>query len=74
MIDHLKGAWRSMTIWFNVLFGAFVVNFDAVRDSLPQIQPYMTSALYNKLMLAAIIVNIALRFKTNQSLVSKARS
>lgn len=71
MLDHLKGAWRSMTIWFNVVFGAFITNFDAIRDNLPQIQPYLTPGMFGKLMVIAFVVNVLLRFKTNQSLADK---
>lgn len=71
MLDKLRGAWRSMTIWFNVLFGMAVANFDTIRDGLPQIQPYMTPGLFGKLMIAAFVVNIILRFKTNCCLSAK---
>jgi len=71
MLNHIKGAWHSMTIWFNVLFGALVTNFDTIRDSLPQIQPYMTPGLFGKLMVAGFVINVLLRFRTNQSLADK---
>lgn len=70
-MDKLKNAWKSWTIRFNLLFGAFVTNFDTIRDSLPQIQPYMTPALFGKLMVAAFVVNLMLRFKTTTSLADK---
>lgn len=73
MIDHLKGAWRSFTVWFNVVFGAIVTNFDTIRDSLPQLQPYLTPGLFGKLMVAGFIVNVLLRFKTSQSLAAKVK-
>jgi hypothetical protein len=71
MLDKLKGAWRSVTVWFNVIFGMIVTNFDAIRDNLPQLQPYLTPGLFGKLMVIGIVANILLRFKTNCDLAHK---
>lgn len=71
MMDHIRGMRRSATIWFNLIFGAFMSNFDTIRQSLPEIQPYLPASLFGKLMVVAFIVNIALRFKTNSSLADK---
>jgi hypothetical protein len=70
-MDKLRNAWKSWTIRFNLLFGAVVTNFDTIRDSLPQIQPYMTPGLFGKMMVAAFVINLLLRFKTSTGLESK---
>lgn len=71
MIDHIKGAWRSLTIWLNGLILALLPALDYAKDSLPQLADYLTPEHYKTIMLAVVGLNIALRFKTNGSLADK---
>lgn len=73
MLNHLKGALRSVTVWFNVMFAMFAENFDTIRDSLPQMQSYMTPAMFGKLTITCVVINLLLRAKTKQSLAAKVQ-
>lgn len=79
--EHLFGAKKSITIWFNGVIGAiwsvvtliqanpeFIATF---QDSLPQLQQYLTPGLYQNITALLVIGNIILRFKTNNSLADK---
>lgn len=73
--DKLRGAKRSLTVWFNAAMGAaLLVLPDAVSyavSNLPQIQPYMPDNLYKWLMAVAVVGNFLLRFKTSLPLEHK---
>lgn len=71
MLDKLKGAWRSVTIWFNGLLLALFPLVQMAHDSLPEIGQYLSPHLYQYVGLAVVVVNIALRFKTTSDLASK---
>lgn len=71
MMDKLKGAWRSMTIWFNSAAAVVVPGLPMLRDEFPQLQPYIPDHLYQYALGLIIVANIALRFKTNVDLAAK---
>jgi hypothetical protein len=73
MTDHLKGAWRSLTIWLNGLLLALIPALDYAKDSLPQLADYLAPERYKLIMLCVVGLNIALRFRTNASLAAKGR-
>ncbi len=67
----LKGAKKSLTIWFNSLMGAVVVALPMAQDSLPQLQDYLPANVYHYLMAALVVGNIILRFRTSSALADK---
>lgn len=71
MIDKLKNAWRSWTIWFNATMALAIPAMPAIADQIPQLQPYLSPALYQWLGGLVVAANILLRFKTNKSLADK---
>jgi hypothetical protein len=71
IIDKLKGAWRSVTIWFNGLLLASLPLYDAFKDSLPDMQEYLPGDIYKWVGVAVVVVNLALRFKTKTDLAHK---
>jgi hypothetical protein len=71
MIDHLKNSWKSATIWFNGILLAALPLVETAKDSLPQMQEYVTADIYKWVGLFVVISNIALRFKTSKPLSEK---
>ena len=65
MIDKLKGAYKSFTIWFNSV-GLLLLSL-AVTD--PLLVEYMGE---HGLILVVITGNMILRFKTSDSLADKS--
>lgn len=70
-MDHLKNAWKSLTIWFNGLLAAFVAGAPVLQEQLPQLASYIPADVYKQCMFVAIIGNIMLRFRTSNSLADK---
>lgn len=71
MMDKIKGAWRSMTIWFNGVAAVVIPGLPMLQDSFPQLQPYIPDHLYQYALCLLIVANIALRFKTTTDLAAK---
>jgi hypothetical protein len=75
MFESLKlkilGARKSFTIWFNTLAGAVLFNMPMLQMSFPQMQDYLPHNIYQYSMGLIVVVNIFLRFKTNDSLENK---
>lgn len=71
MLDKLRGAWRSVTIWFNGLLLAILPVLDYAKDSMPQLADYLPTEHYKAIMLGVVGLNIALRFKTTSDLAHK---
>ena len=67
----IRGAWKSLTIWFNGVLLAVIGLWPMVADALPQFAPYLDAGIYKIMMVAALIINLALRFKTNKPLQDK---
>jgi len=62
---------KSLTIWFNSIIGTLAVALPALQDSLPQLQDSLPPNLYQYAMVALVLGNIVLRFKTNSALADK---
>jgi len=71
MIDKIKNAWKSWTIWFNGVATAIVLGLPSAQDAFPQLQAYLPANVYKYAMAALVVGNILLRFKTNKSLADK---
>jgi hypothetical protein len=73
MMDSLRGALRSLTMWVNGLAATAVAALPTLRDDFPQIEQYLDHQVYRYAMGALIAANILLRMKTTTSLADKAR-
>lgn len=67
----LAGAWKSWTVWFNGIVLIVVPLLPVLADNLPQFQPYIPANLFKYAMLAVLVGNVALRFKTTTGLEQK---
>lgn len=71
MKDKIRNAWKSMTIWFNGVLASGIAVYDQVKDQIPQLQQYLTPETFKYIAVTAVLVNIALRFKTTKDLAHK---
>ena len=69
--SDLKRIHKSFVIWFNGLSAALITALPFAQDNFPQLQEYVSPAFYKHAMVAIIVGNIILRFKTNSSLRDK---
>ena len=67
----IKGAVKSVTMWFNGVAVAFVLAAPEIINIVPQMKPYLTDARFEQTMLVVLIGNILLRVKTKSSLKDK---
>ena len=71
-VANLKNSWKSKTIWANAISAALISALPYIaQELLPQLKPFLDASLYQKLGLAIVIMNFALRFVTNKSLAQK---
>lgn len=81
MREYLKDLWlkikadaarmhRSWTIWFNGI-GGIAALLPMASDQLPQLQDYLPDNFYHYAMVALVVGNILLRFKTTKALADK---
>jgi hypothetical protein len=71
--DWLRGALRSLTVWFNSVAGLLIVSLPEIERTLPQLSTYLGPELYKWLAIAVVLSNLALRAKTNKSLSEKGQ-
>ena len=71
MIDKLKNAWRSRTIWFNAILLAALPVFELALQILPQIQEFVPANVYKIVGVVAVVGNTVLRFLTQHPLEAK---
>lgn len=71
MKEKIKGMLRSWVIWFNGLMAALVAGLPMLQDALPQLVPFADDALYKRIGLFVVVINMLLRFKTHKSLAEK---
>jgi hypothetical protein len=70
MIDKIKGAYKSWTIWLNGI-GILLLEFaDSLQTTLPLVHEYIPQQAYSVLGIV-LAANILLRFKTSKSLADK---
>ena len=75
MWDKIKGMYKSTVIWLNGVLLAlmpFVDNImQAVRDNLPAVSQWLTADILKGAAVFILVANIALRFRTHNSLADK---
>lgn len=73
LLARLRGAKRSLTIWFNGIAGALVLVLPVAQEVFPQMSGYIPQDTYRLLMGLIIAANILLRFKTTVDLADKTK-
>lgn len=71
MTDKINNMWKSWTIHFNVWVGSFLAAVPVLKDSFPDMAPYLPDSVFKGAMAVLVAGNILLRFKTNKSLADK---
>jgi hypothetical protein len=71
MMDSIRGALRSATMWVNGVAGAGIAALPILRDNFPAMEQYLDHEVYRYAMGAIVAANILLRVKTNSSLADK---
>jgi hypothetical protein len=69
--DHIKGAFKSWTMWFNGVVASLLAAAPILQDFAPQIGEYLTGGMLKNLMGLVLIGNILLRIKTTKPLNEK---
>jgi hypothetical protein len=70
--NTLKGAWRSLTVWFGGMLLLLPDTIALVQDQWPSIAPYIPDALESRVMNVLALVVLLLRLRTTVSLAAKA--
>jgi hypothetical protein len=70
-MDKLQGAFKSLTIWANVIILSLLPLAEHVAQNLSALQPYLPENTYKTLAFWAVLINIVLRFKTSKPLNEK---
>lgn len=70
-MDHLKNAWKSLTIWFNGIAMALLGMMDTLKENLPFAQTYLTPDMLKYAAIGIVAANVLLRFRTSKSLADK---
>jgi hypothetical protein len=71
--EWLRGAFNSLTVWFNTSAAMFIIALPDLQNTLPQLAQYLGPDVYKYLSLAVVLSNIALRAKTTKSLADKGK-
>lgn len=69
--EKINGAFKSITIYFNILMLTAMEFVTYAHDVFQELQPYVPAETYRILALVLIIGNLILRFKTTKSLAEK---
>ena len=75
MLEKLKGAYKSLTIWLNAMFLGLISNADLVmsslRENLPTVSQWLNADMLKYSAYFIIGVNVLMRFRTHNSLADK---
>jgi hypothetical protein len=64
---RLANIWKSKTAYFAVILGSFGL----IKDSLPDLQQYLTPQMYGHIFVASSLIVLVLRLVTTQGLEDK---
>lgn len=71
LFKKIKKSYKSMTIWLNGIFLAALPVVEYARDNLQEVQQFLPDNIYRSMGLAVVVLNIALRFRTDKGLHEK---
>lgn len=69
----IRGAWRLLTVQVNAFALALIPVVQYVNDHFEEVRALVGPDCYKHLALGLLVLNIALRFKTNNGLEDKAK-
>ena len=69
----LRGAVRSLTMWFNSISGTVILALPFAQDALPQLTLFLGPHFYKIAAGFIVVGNIILRAKTSRSLAEKGK-
>lgn len=67
----IKKSYKSVTIWLNGILLAALPVVEYARDNLQEVQQFLPDNIYRSMGLAVVVLNIALRFRTDKGLHEK---
>lgn len=67
----LAGALRSFTVWFNTVLLVLLPIVEIAKETLPELEEFLTPGVYRTIGLVVVVANILLRFRTTQPLEMK---
>ena len=70
-ISNLSRAHKSITLWFNSIIGTLLMAIPFAQENFPALQQYISPDFYKHAMVALIVGNMILRFKTTRALADK---
>ena len=71
LMQKLARLHKSLTFWFNVLMSFLAFGIPELLNALPTVAAYIPAPTYGKVLLATVLGNLVLRFKTNRALQDK---
>lgn len=71
LLSHLRGAWKSLTVWFAMLLAAAPDALAMIQANFPTIAPFIPQSLQSRSVQIIALVVLLLRLKTNASLAAK---
>ena len=77
MMDKLRGALQSVTMWVNGIFLAAVPFADQIaqglHDAMPELSQYIPDNIYKAVGVAIVLFNLYQRTRTTKSLEEKGQ-
>lgn len=71
-LAKLRGAYKSLTVWFNGVIAAAPAALLYAQDQLPMLRDYLPTNMYGYAFGATVLGNLALRFfRTRDALENK---
>lgn len=74
IVQKLRGAVRSLTIWVTGLFAGLTPALDYAQTQIPMLSTVLPANLYQWSFGALVVASILLRFKTKRALEDKVPS
>jgi len=68
---HLRGAWKSLTVWFAALLAVAPDALLMLQANFPTVAPFVPEALQSRTMQVIALLILLLRIKTTASLADK---
>lgn len=71
IISHLRGALKSLTVWFAALLAVAPDGLTLVQANFPTIAPFIPDSMHSRAMQVIALLILLLRIKTTASLADK---
>ena len=64
----MKAFWKSLTIWFNTVFGSLMAMIPLAMEQLPVLKEYLPANWYMWALLALTVGNVVIRARTSTAI------